>query len=261
MPRKGSVDHEPSGVVPDGVVTPVDTVRRPTRIAGKTFATQGTVFTANSRIFGEVLLRTDHGAEPKLTPLETIAYIRAVVRYAKLSGRINLLVEQLKKWEEVISATNADHPGLRGAELQRLGVSVTEVPEVGIKPDVKAVRTAAGSAFPKYGTEEVIATITVPEEPQPLGTVVSGDEVENYLRAAFLAMGMSDEAIETNTEIVRRMNVTDREELLRAVNEGLIPESAVKPKVTKKIKVLPLIKEKPKRTRKKADDASQDAIS
>lgn len=212
-------------------------IKRPKRVARKTFATEETVFKSNSRQFGEILLRKDHDAKLDLTPKQKLEFIRACVRYAVMYGRIDVLKDQLAKQEKIIRQSTDAYEGLRGVESQRLDVSVTDVSEVKLNPDVKNVREASGSAFPQFGTEQVIATITVPEDVQPSGETITADRIIEFSTLALRFMGMSKETIETNAGFERRMNVTDREALFNAVNDGLIPESAISAKKSKRVEI------------------------
>lgn len=245
------IDQEvPAGVVPDGAATQVDAIRRPIRIAGKTFATEPTNFTDRSRMFGKVLLRKDHEAgDINLIPQERLAYIRKLVRFAKLAGRIDVMQAALDALGNEIMEFNAAHPPLRGGELFRLGKSVTEIPEVTSKPDLDRVREAAGTSFPKYGTEEVVLVAMIPEEPLRSGILLRGEEIEDELHAAFHDMGMNDAEIAKQVAVIRRMNVTDKEALYQAVNAGIIPEDAVNAVSKGKVKALPLPKERVKKPR------------
>lgn len=219
-------------------------VRRPQRVLGKTFAIESTVFTNESRQFGEILLRVDHGIKSDLTPKQKVDFIRACVRYAVLYGRIDILTKQLARQEELIREATDAHEGLRGIESKRLGVSVTDVPEIKITPDVVKVREAAGSAFPQFGTEQVVATVTVPEEVQPSGKTITADRIIEYARLGLLFLGMSPDTVETNAVFKRSMHVTDREALFSAVNNGLIPQTLLGAKTSKKVEVKPLPKVK-----------------
>lgn len=222
-------------------------IRRPQRVASQTFATEATVFTAESRQFGNVLLRKDHGTELDLTPQERIDFIRACIKYAKLSGRIDILQAQLIKLGEPIRQMTDAHAGLIGIESDRLGVSLSDIPKVEISPKPEEVREATGSAFPQFGTEQVIATITVPEEEQPSGETISAERIEEFVRLALSFMGMSKETIATNLGVLKKMKVTDREALFAAVNSGLVPKSALGIKNSKSVEVKPL---HPKTTRR-----------
>lgn len=217
-------------------------VRRPQRVAGKTFSTETTVFTDGSRQFGEVLLRKDHDVALNLTPAEKVAFIRTCVRYARIYGRIDILEAQLAEAEKIIRAMTDEHEGLRGIESTRLGKSVTDVPEIKISPDVVRVRKATGSAFPQFGTEQVVATITVPEEVQSSGETITGDRITDVLRLGLLFTGMDTDTVTTNASFKKAMHVTDREALFTAVNNGLVPENALGAKRSKKVEVKPLTK-------------------
>lgn len=212
-------------------------VRRPQRVAGKTFATQATVFTGESRQFGEVLLRLDHGTESDLTRAQQLRFIRACMKFAVLSGRIDILKTQLDAQEKIIREITDAHPTVFGIESTRLGKSVTNVPEVKISPDVVRVREAAGSAFPQFGTEQVVATIIVPEDVQPSGKIITGEKIIEFAELGLLFMGMSPDTVSTNASFKRAMHVTDREALFTAVNDGLIPEGALDIKKSKKVEV------------------------
>lgn len=215
----------------------IESIKRPRRVARKTFATEETVFKSSSRQHGEIFLRKDHDAKLDLTPKQKLEFIRACFRYAVLYGRIDVLKEQLIQKEKIIRQMTDAYEGLRGIESQRLDVSVTDVPEVKINPDVKKVREASGSAFPQFGTEQVVATIIVPEEVQPSGKTIRAEKIEEYVGLALRFMGMSEETVATNLMFQEKMNVTDREALFNAVNGGFIPESAINATKSKRVEV------------------------
>lgn len=222
---------------PSATGAEVEGIRRPKRVAKKTYATEATVYKSGSRQFGEILLRKDHDVELDLAPQGKIDFVRACVSYAVLHGRIDILEAQLEEKEEIIRAMTDGHVGLRGIESKRRGVSVTDVSEVRLNPDVTEVRKASKSAFPQFGTEQVNATITVPEEVQPSGETITADRIEEILRLGFLYMGMSRDTLETNVVFERAMKVTDKTALINAVNSGLVPEEAVSPKKSKRVEV------------------------
>lgn len=257
----GRAEAKSSEPTPEGAAVQAETIRRPRRVASQTFATEGTVFQEGSRIFGQILLRKDHGAELDLTPQERIDFIRACVRYARLFGRIDVLLIQLKKQEKAVRQMTNAHKGLRGIESQRLGVSVTDVPRVEINPDPAEVREAIGSAFPQFGTEQVIASIKVPEDKQPSGEIISAERIKEFVGLAVRFMGMSPETAKTNLGFERKMNVTDREALFNAVNDGLIPESALRAKPGKRVEVKPLHPRRTRRAKKQAYNPSQGPTS
>jgi len=225
-------------------------IARPKRIAGDTFATVETPFKADSRQFGEILLRVDHGAEIEITPTERVKFIRAAYKYAVLNGRIDILKEQLEELGKVIKALTEVHPGLKGIESGRLDVSVTDVPVIELKPDVVLVRKAAGAAFPQFGAENVTANFIVPEEPQKSGEVITGEGIAKMFELAVKFEGVDADTSKTNLKITRTMKVTDREALFDVANSGGVPIDALGIKKSTRIDVNPLHPVRPKRTRK-----------
>ncbi len=220
---------------------PEEGISRSRRIGGKTFPTEPTVFKANSRQFGEVLLRKEWYADlSEMTPQDRLKFIRAGMQYAVVSGRIDILLGQLEEHRKVMMDMESKYPGLRGIESMRRGESVTIVKETSIGPDPAVIRERVGSAFPQFGTEEVVATVTVPEDEQNGNKKLTADIIDEFLRLGVKFAGMKTKTEVTNVKVIRRMNVTDREALFEAVNDGLIPKSALKSRTQKKVEVRPL---------------------